>query len=86
MREGAARGPASNAAWAISRTREMVSSGDRSRTLRLGRDVTAAAAVDRVDMPSFDCHDEDVGGRKAADETVNAANERAANEYFAMVD
>jgi hypothetical protein len=48
--------------------------------------VTAAAAVDRVDMPSFDCHDEDVGGRKAADETVNAANERAANEYFAMVD
>jgi len=39
VREGAARGPASYAACTMSRRRETASSLERSRRVRLGRDV-----------------------------------------------
>ena len=62
----------------ISRRSEIVSSGDRSRALRLG-----VAGEDRVDMSSCDCrvgegcHVEVADGRKAADDAEETATSKA---------
>lgn len=69
----------------ISRRSETASSGDRSRTLRLG-----VTEEDPVDMSSCDClvgegcHVEVAGGRKAADGEEDTARNRATSGTFAM--
>jgi len=68
----------------MSRTNEMVSSGDRSRMVRLGRDV---AVEERVDMNRGDARDVYVvAGTKACDGTdTEMANRRAAIEGFIAI-
>ena len=82
--DGAALGPASNAACVISRTSEIVSSGDLSRMVRLEDRVVAVEVEDRVDMRCVACGAVDVSTNAELD-TADATRIKAAIECFIVL-